>query len=336
MYFREAIELFGCLDDRHIQESGPFFCGVDCIMVIPSFCIRLCGPTSTSKQIEVAMNFAKDSGIILELNNNGHIFGKWLPLFDCSWLSNFAHEDERVFCGGWMTIRLEGIRIVDTEQHHRMIIHALFVLDCMLSGAYMDHNVEENLKLMQLNKKEVKMLKILLMDEPNTWSFDPYIIDTFKFYVKQKKQIKIMWELFGLNQFDDEVSGLVVHSVLNDSFDREADMTGVNLPNTHILKTFKFTETFIFSTVRDLDHQESFKFDLLEFADIVCEGSWSQIIIEDIENSWISSIWKSDKMQIIRDDYAHKGLQIKFEKGIFNMGGVRDDVNSDTFIIYRK
>merc|ERR1719242_1894958 len=77
-YFRETVELFGLslFGDVDNIEGGPFFCGVDRVMVIPSFCLRLCGPTSTSKQVEVAMNFAKDNGIILELNNNGHSFAK--------------------------------------------------------------------------------------------------------------------------------------------------------------------------------------------------------------------------------------------------------------------
>merc|ERR550525_2100086 len=100
------------------------------------------------------MNFAKDRGIILELNNNGHYIAKALPLFDCSWISNFAHEDERVFCGGWMTIRLEGIRVVKTEQNYRMVIHALFVLDCILSGAIMGDDQDKT--LLKLNKLEIR------------------------------------------------------------------------------------------------------------------------------------------------------------------------------------
>ena len=58
-YFRETVEVFGFPEDPDDVEPGPFFCGVDRVMIIPSFCLRLRGPTSTSKQLEVAMNFAR-------------------------------------------------------------------------------------------------------------------------------------------------------------------------------------------------------------------------------------------------------------------------------------
>merc|ERR1719474_555187 len=42
-YFREAVELFG--DNGAEGNRGPFFCGVDRVMVLRSFRLRLCGPT---------------------------------------------------------------------------------------------------------------------------------------------------------------------------------------------------------------------------------------------------------------------------------------------------
>ena len=61
---RETIELYGTSyhnenDDgsEYVGVSGPFFCGMSLLMVIPQFNIRLNGPTSTSKCIEVAQRF---------------------------------------------------------------------------------------------------------------------------------------------------------------------------------------------------------------------------------------------------------------------------------------
>eukprot|EP01084_Bolivina_argentea_P032029 59253_1 len=72
---RETVEYFGNLGDderfsenrrkKHTFESGPFFCGIGHVMVIPQFNIRLCSPTSTTKQQEVATRFAGDDGIII-------------------------------------------------------------------------------------------------------------------------------------------------------------------------------------------------------------------------------------------------------------------------------
>eukprot|EP01083_Nonionella_stella_P224151 798150_1 len=66
---RECVEIFGqCRgykrsDKRYNKDKGtellgPFYCGMSAVMSMPSFSMRLCSPTSTSKQIEVAMKFS--------------------------------------------------------------------------------------------------------------------------------------------------------------------------------------------------------------------------------------------------------------------------------------
>ena len=64
-------------------ESGPFFTGINAVITVPSFRIRLAGPTSTTKELSVAHNFAKDKGIILELNNQTDSQTKNLKCFNC-------------------------------------------------------------------------------------------------------------------------------------------------------------------------------------------------------------------------------------------------------------
>ena len=76
-YFREVIEAFGTFgnkqylhpDCKDIAELGPFYSGLDCVLAVPQFCLRLAAPTSTSKHLEVSLNFSKRSGMIIELNN---------------------------------------------------------------------------------------------------------------------------------------------------------------------------------------------------------------------------------------------------------------------------
>ena len=60
--FREAIECFG---HNGFKEKGPFYSGLDCVLTIPMFNIRLNSPTSCSKNIEVSIRFAKNSGMII-------------------------------------------------------------------------------------------------------------------------------------------------------------------------------------------------------------------------------------------------------------------------------
>ena len=75
-YLRETVELFGPFGydpDDETGESGPFYSGCSVVLPIPQFAMRLSGPTSTTKQIEVALNFTGDGqGMLLRLNNTAH------------------------------------------------------------------------------------------------------------------------------------------------------------------------------------------------------------------------------------------------------------------------
>eukprot|EP01084_Bolivina_argentea_P062098 113551_1 len=94
---------------------------------MPEFCIRMCSPTSISRNIGVSMNFATRDGIIIQLNNNGHEVAAAVPLFDCSWISRYVEESEILFCGGFSPIRIESIRIIETKQNFEELFHSLFI-----------------------------------------------------------------------------------------------------------------------------------------------------------------------------------------------------------------
>ena len=91
---REAVELFG---DYNYDIDPPFYTGISCVMEMQSFSIRLCAPTSTSVQMEVAVKFSGSNGIIMQLTTKGIMTGtaQFVRGFDVSWLSNFKEEDER-------------------------------------------------------------------------------------------------------------------------------------------------------------------------------------------------------------------------------------------------
>ena len=103
-YLREVVEAYGqCLKgDRYHDRSnkfinkltGPFYSGVSVLLNVPEFNIRLCSPTSTSMQIEVAIKFSGEEGIILQFNNSNWQC-RYLRCFNVSWLSRYKEEDER-------------------------------------------------------------------------------------------------------------------------------------------------------------------------------------------------------------------------------------------------
>eukprot|EP00488_Nonionellina_sp_1-RS-2012_P003470 TRINITY_DN7398_c0_g1_i1.p1 TRINITY_DN7398_c0_g1~~TRINITY_DN7398_c0_g1_i1.p1 ORF type:complete len:130 (+),score=26.87 TRINITY_DN7398_c0_g1_i1:108-497(+) len=115
--------------------TGPFYCGMSFRCILPQFNIKLNGPTSTSKHIEVATRFGGDNGVIIELNNNGDSNSDYLCSFDCSWISNFNAEDERLFFGGRYRMRVQSIHDIESRLNYQLYFHALFYFDAMLNGS---------------------------------------------------------------------------------------------------------------------------------------------------------------------------------------------------------
>ena len=79
---REAVEYYGSSgwsdywdDKRNISwnnKKGPFYCGMSSKMVIPEVMIRLNGPTSSTRQIQVATKFGGDHGVFMRLDNKSY------------------------------------------------------------------------------------------------------------------------------------------------------------------------------------------------------------------------------------------------------------------------
>ena len=97
---RETVEIYGqCSrgDAPAFNDSliGPFYTGINTVINMPYFAIRLCAPTSTTFRIHVAMKFSGAQGMILSLNNP-HKNWKCSKLrgFNASVISRYREEDE--------------------------------------------------------------------------------------------------------------------------------------------------------------------------------------------------------------------------------------------------
>ena len=77
------------------QLRGPFYCGMNFVMNMSQFNIKINGPTSTSLQLAVAIRFGGDKGFLIEFDNSQGQ-GRYVKGFDVSWISRFgSQEDER-------------------------------------------------------------------------------------------------------------------------------------------------------------------------------------------------------------------------------------------------
>eukprot|EP01084_Bolivina_argentea_P311918 539968_1 len=104
------------------------------VLVMPSFHIRLNGPTSTSKQIEIALNFSKNRGIIIQLNNEYLEYGRQQRFFNVSWISRFKGEDERFTFSGAFPLQIESVTNTKTKQNFQLFFKPLFYFDSLISG----------------------------------------------------------------------------------------------------------------------------------------------------------------------------------------------------------
>eukprot|EP01084_Bolivina_argentea_P194277 333301_1 len=192
---REVVELYGGYRAQWsgVECKGSFYCGVSTVMDIPSFSIRLCSPTSTSKHKEVAMRFAGKEGMILQFNNPHTVQYQYLRGFDCSWMSLYPEEGERLFFGGFFPIKLESVIIRKTLQNFEQIVSSLWYLDAMVSGGsahegYAGQAYEE----MEANRGDILIIRNLInhvLNRKTSQTFDPFIYSTFYSFCQHKKQI---------------------------------------------------------------------------------------------------------------------------------------------------
>eukprot|EP01084_Bolivina_argentea_P210260 357952_1 len=208
---REVVEIFGYSSigeqidynkNKWINKlQGPFFCGMDFAMVIPEYDLRLCGPTSTSRQIAVATRFAGNNGIIIQVNNIS--FANQLTAFDCCWVSTFAGEDEYLFIGGQYTIKLESIRLKKTKQNFQHFFQSLHKFDCMFNGKALEVTVKHSDRSLLSN-----LILYITKHKVEKQSLPQYIKDTFEAYINHKAQVVL--NLDAIDIYFRELSDLVM------------------------------------------------------------------------------------------------------------------------------
>merc|ERR1712151_775239 len=99
---RELVECFGQCSygdknkwnrKRVGKLEGPFFTGMNRRMNVSSFAMRLNSPSSTSRQMSVAVKFSGPTGIVITFDypSGGGLEEQYQYLrgWDCSWISNF-------------------------------------------------------------------------------------------------------------------------------------------------------------------------------------------------------------------------------------------------------
>eukprot|EP01083_Nonionella_stella_P229972 813381_1 len=326
---RELVELFG---ERMELDSewnytgltdGPFYCGLTTVMPFPEFEVRLCGPTSTTYQIEIAVNFAGSEGIIVQLNNTV-AYHYNLSGFRCGWLSDFKEEDEVLFMGGHYRIKIESVRILKGKggqcQNYETFFGALTQLNKMFNG-YLAHNVSSDEKVI------IRSLLEWMSKKQNNVKIDQYILDTFQYFCLNKT--KIVVNPFALSAYgDSEVLDRVFYALNSgdDFLPIKEDKT--NLFRKDVFEIFQNLKTIdIYTTEYDGYGQAALSFTAL-LNEILSFTSLKVISVKSTrykteKSSWIQMLW-SQQMDHLQEMYESKGLKIMFRNEKSDLGCVVD------------
>ena len=184
---RECVQLFGCDNHKYGpgkngKERGPFFTGMSVVLNIPSFAINLQGPTSTSKQKEIAWRFAGHDGLIIKLSNEEYPECR-VPFWDASWMSCFPEEDERIFFAARFKLKLETIIVVETANNYGQSVAAFFKFDQILSDFAPEKGV---------TAKEVGIVNgaiKAILGQASGQTLDAFVVNNFNAFTRKKTRI---------------------------------------------------------------------------------------------------------------------------------------------------
>eukprot|EP01083_Nonionella_stella_P000900 2567_1 len=125
----ETVHCYGTgVKQAHINV---FYHGVS-LVYFDRFMANLCGPTSTTTQLQIAAIFAQNDGLILELM---HCQKTNPTFFNCALLSSFGNEDERLFVGANGILEFRSIRLMSNlDEDYTQIVCALKKFNTLIAG----------------------------------------------------------------------------------------------------------------------------------------------------------------------------------------------------------
>eukprot|EP01084_Bolivina_argentea_P222840 377148_1 len=195
---REAVQYFGSSD-----EKGPFYCGMGLVMNMPAFAIRLNSPTSISKDITMAHNYAQPNGMMLEFNNSD-IWAKELKCFNVSFMSRYKEESERLFIHGQWSIEISNIRLISNCKNFSLFLKPLSQFDSAISGG--NKSAVKGFAGRFDDREDVKIIQLLFEQDE---SIPKYMLDTFQMFRYHKKTLNINLDYL-TNNYPSVLQDLIV------------------------------------------------------------------------------------------------------------------------------
>eukprot|EP01084_Bolivina_argentea_P228887 386471_1 len=181
---RELVEVFG--EDAFGCGNPTYYHGTS-YMIFNEFSARFCAPTSTTKHLEVALNFiSEDKGIILQLKCGAYVD---CMMFNASFFSCF-NEDERLFFCGRRKWIFASINVLSNRLWYNY--------ETFVNAFSKHHSVLQGIHTHKISKQSSNIIELLvnyaLMNK--ACSFVRYIKETFIAFCNQITEIKINFFYF--------------------------------------------------------------------------------------------------------------------------------------------
>merc|ERR1712228_622045 len=158
--------------------------GISQEMLFESTSFHVYGPMSTTVDFVVALQFAGKGMVIDILNQKAAI-----PLFDCSFWSDFTNENERFFIGSLQHFTFETIHYLPLKENYQIFIRVIGILMEMIRGY--PYNISA------IKQSDFNILSILISDHINDKKSEKipfYVHNLFKHIVQNVNKIHLNME----------------------------------------------------------------------------------------------------------------------------------------------
>jgi len=217
-------------------DGGPFFCGINCVLNLGTFAVCFNGPCSTSKQRAVALNFA-DNGLILKVDNNDR-YAQHQKFLDCTWISCYMEEAERLWITGMDIFALRIVSIINVlnPKNYQKQLQCLYLFDLMLSGGSLDGST---LKEEQSDVDWLAKLITLTLSggDIGTMGFDDYLQREWRLFLQNKTEITL--DLYNMYDYFKKLSTLIMSNVVKTKNPKGMD----NVMRTDVASMFPSLQT---------------------------------------------------------------------------------------------
>eukprot|EP01084_Bolivina_argentea_P138358 243599_1 len=205
-YLREAVGLYGSLWNRKGKnQQKELYVGMS-FLIIPSVLMKFSGPTSTTVSAQVATNFTDNQkGIMMTLCTANMYNSRRIRFFDTSWLSQFPFENERLFMGSSIPIKVKKLLLCESSTWIVKECKSLLAFDLMFGG----YRVNK----ITIGDKHVEIIEALVKGKTNDTT-NEYIQKSFNYLCNMKKKIVINMDIIH-KHFKKFKSILFIGKILN-------------------------------------------------------------------------------------------------------------------------